>query len=72
MSLELYLVIVVLSLAALYFLFPRIAGSYLKFRGKRVITCPENRRPAAVDAESRSHVKTRQWTARRYRRAHPG
>ena len=58
MSLELYLVIVVLLLAALSFLAPRIAGSYLKFRGKRVITCPENRKPAAVDVDVRRAALT--------------
>ena len=58
MSLDLYLVIVVLLLAALYFLVPRVAGSYLKFRGKRVITCPENRKPAAVDVDVRHAALT--------------
>ena len=58
MSLELYLIIVVLTLTALYFLVPRIASSYLKFRGKRVITCPENRKPAAVDVDARHAALT--------------
>jgi hypothetical protein len=58
MGLELYLIIILLALAGLYFLVPRVAGSYLKFRGKRVITCPETRRPAAVDMDVKRVVLT--------------
>jgi hypothetical protein len=58
MSLDLYFVIVVLTLSALYFLVPRLVGSYLKFRGKRVITCPETRKPAAVDVDVRRAALT--------------
>lgn len=48
MSFELYLVALVLTLAVLYLVVPFAARAYLRFRGKRVITCPETRKPAAV------------------------
>jgi hypothetical protein len=47
----LYVVIAILAIAAVYFIFPAVVGTYLKFRGTRVITCPETRRPAAVDVD---------------------
>ena len=58
MSVELYLVVLVLSLAVLYFVVPFAAGAYLKYRGKRVITCPETRKPAAVEVDARHAALT--------------
>src|SRR5215510_6046949 len=55
MSTELYLLCLIATLAALYFIVPKALGTYLKFRGKRVITCPETRRPAAVEVDA-SHA----------------
>jgi hypothetical protein len=51
MSIELYLVILFLTLAALYFVVPFVVGTYIRYRGKRVITCPETRKPAAVEVD---------------------
>ncbi len=46
--------IVVIALAALALLAFRAFGRpFLKYRGKRLITCPENRQPAAVDIDAR-------------------
>jgi hypothetical protein len=45
---EIYVIILIAVLAALYFIVPRVAGNYLKYRGKRVIICPETRKPAGV------------------------
>jgi hypothetical protein len=52
MSIELYLVILILSIAAIYFVVPFVVGTYIRFRGKRVITCPETRKPAAVEVDA--------------------
>ena len=52
MSIELFLIILVAGFAVLYFVVPFVAGTYLRFRGERVITCPETRRPAAVEVDS--------------------
>lgn len=58
MSLELYLILVLLALAALYFVAPLVAGAFLRYRGKRVITCPETRQPAAVEVDARHAALT--------------
>jgi hypothetical protein len=52
MSIEVYLIIVIVVLAALYFVVPFVARTYLKYRGERVITCPETRKPAAVEVDA--------------------
>lgn len=58
MSVELYLVVLVLTVAVLYFVVPYAAGAYLRYRGKRVITCPETRKPAAVEVDARHAALT--------------
>ncbi len=52
MSIELYLVLLLLTLAALYFVVPFVVGTYVRYRGKRVITCPETRKPAAIEVDA--------------------
>jgi len=52
MSIELSLILLVVILGAAYFVVPLLAGTFLKFRGKRVITCPETRKPAAVEVDA--------------------
>jgi hypothetical protein len=36
----------------------RLASAWLKYRGRRVITCPENRRPAGVVVDARHAAAT--------------
>lgn len=55
MSIELYLILLIVALAALYFVVPLVAGTYLKFRGDRLVTCPETRKPVAVEVDA-SHA----------------
>ena len=55
MNAEIYLVIVILAFAALYFTVPYIVGTYVRYRGTMVITCPETRKPAAVEVDT-SHA----------------
>ena len=52
MSIELYLIALLLALASLYFVFPLVAGAFVRYRGKRVITCPETRKPAAIEVDA--------------------
>jgi hypothetical protein len=52
MSIELYLIVLLLVLAALYFVVPFVAGTFVRYRGKRVITCPETRKPAAIEVDA--------------------
>jgi len=52
MSIEIYLVVLLLTLAALYFVVPFVVGTYIRYRGKRVITCPETRKPAAIEVDA--------------------
>jgi hypothetical protein len=51
MSLTVLTVLIVLVLAVGLFIFRAIPGvrAFLNYRGKRLITCPETRKPAAVD-----------------------
>ncbi len=53
MTAEIYLVVLMLVLVALFFIVPRLVGNWLKYRGTRVIICPETRRPAAVEVDTR-------------------
>jgi len=58
MSIELYLVFLLLALAAFYFVVPFVVGTYIKYRGKRVVTCPETRKPVAVEVDARHAALT--------------
>jgi len=58
MSSDLYLITFIVSLAALYFVAPFVIGTYLRYRGQRVITCPETRMPAAVEVDARRAALT--------------
>src|SRR5262249_20387911 len=51
MSFEAVLVIAIVAFAILYFVVPLALGSVVKYRGKRLVTCPETRQPAAVDVD---------------------
>lgn len=55
MSVQLYLFVLVLTLAVLCFAVRFAAGAYLKYRGKRIITCPATGKPAAVEVDA-SHA----------------
>jgi hypothetical protein len=48
----------VVALAALYWVLRPVAGAYLKFRGTRLITCPETKAPAAVEVDARHAAAT--------------
>ena len=52
MSIEVYLVVLLLTLTALYFVVPFVVGTFIRYRGKRVITCPETRKPAAIQVDA--------------------
>jgi len=52
MTTTLTIVLAAALLAALYFLVTPVVRLYLKFRGRRVITCPENQKPAGVEVDA--------------------
>lgn len=58
MSIQLYLVLLLLALAALYFVVPFVVGTFVRYRGRRVITCPETRKPAAIEVDARHAALT--------------
>jgi len=51
MNIEAYIIVLIIALAILYFIVPQMVGAYVKYRGKRVITCPETRKPAGVEVD---------------------
>ena len=51
MATETYLISLIVAFVVLYLVVPKMAGVYLKYRGKRVITCPETRKPAGVEVD---------------------
>lgn len=53
MAIELYFIVVIAALAALYLLVPPLAGGFIRYRGKRLVTCPETRRPVAVEVDAK-------------------
>jgi len=55
MTITVLIVIAVLVLAAALFVFRAVPGvqAYFRFRGKRLITCPETRTPEAVEVAAR-------------------
>ncbi len=55
MDTSLYLPYAVLAFLVVYWSFRAIAGGrwYLKFRGKRLVTCPETNRPTAVEVDAK-------------------
>src|SRR5689334_7292899 len=52
MATETYLIFLILAFAVLYWIVRQMVGSFMKFRGKRVITCPETRKPAGVEVDA--------------------
>jgi hypothetical protein len=52
MPIEIYFIAAIVALVVLYLIVPQIAGAFLRYRGKRVITCPETREPAGVEVDA--------------------
>jgi hypothetical protein len=51
MTTAFYIIAAIVLFGALYYVVPFALGAFLKYRGTRVITCPENREPAAVEVD---------------------
>jgi hypothetical protein len=49
---EFYFVALALLLTLLYFAVPPVLNAYVKYRGKRVVVCPETRRAVAVEVNA--------------------
>lgn len=54
----LYFVVTLAVVAVLYALLRRPINEYIKMRGDRVITCPDNEQPAAVSVDARHAALT--------------
>jgi hypothetical protein len=52
MNTALYLLSALVAIAAIYFVLTPLVRLYQKFRGTRVILCPENAKPAAVQVDA--------------------
>jgi hypothetical protein len=52
MTTEIYLITLIIGFVLLYLVLRPVVGNYLKFRGKRVITCPETRKPAGIEVDA--------------------
>ena len=53
-----YLVLAIGLFCLVVFVVPRAIGVYLKFWGKRLVTCPETRTPVAVDVDAKHAAHT--------------
>ncbi|HJQ26073.1 MAG TPA: hypothetical protein VKA60_19295 [Blastocatellia bacterium] len=51
MPIPAYLIIAIVVFAILYFVAPTALTAFRRFRGKRLVTCPETRQPAGVDVD---------------------
>jgi hypothetical protein len=58
MSDELYLIVLLAVLVIVVFVVPLIAGAFLRFRGTRVITCPETLTHEAVQVDAKHAALT--------------
>ena len=56
MSIGMYIVTISAILVVLFWVIPLALSTYFKYRGARVITCPETRAAAAVDVDVRQAV----------------
>jgi hypothetical protein len=52
MTIELFVIISLFILIGLYFVVPFVVGTFLRYRGQRLITCPETRQPAAIKVDA--------------------
>ncbi len=53
MSLEIYLIVVLLILASIYYVAPLAVTVFRRYRGKRIVTCPETMKSCAVEVDAR-------------------
>lgn len=53
MTLVIYLIAAIVVLGVCFLLLSSAAAAYLKFRGTRLVTCPETKEPAAVEVDAK-------------------
>jgi hypothetical protein len=58
MSIETFLILLIGLLALVYLVVPPIAGAFLRYRGKRLVTCPQTRKTVAVDVDAKHAALT--------------
>lgn len=52
MTIELFVIVSLFILAGMYFVVPFVVVTFLRYRGQRLITCPETRQPAAIKVDA--------------------
>lgn len=45
-------IVLLLTVGALWVVLPTVGEAFVKWRGRRIVTCPETRQPAAVQADA--------------------
>ena len=53
MTLIIYLIAAIVVLGVFFLLLSSAAAAYLKFRGMRLVSCPETKEPAAVEVDAK-------------------
>jgi hypothetical protein len=64
---ESYLIILIIGFVALFLVMRPLVLNYLKFRGERVIICPETRKPAGVEVDAEHAAVSSATTVRELR-----
>ena len=52
MTLEIYLIVMLLTLATIYYVTPLAVTTFRRYRGKRVVNCPETRNPCTIEVDA--------------------
>jgi len=58
MSLEIYLIVILITLASIYYVTPLAITTFRRYRGMRSVTCPETLKPCAVEVDARRAALT--------------
>jgi hypothetical protein len=58
MTTAFYIIAAILLFGVLYYFIPFAVAAFIRYRGKRIITCPETREPAAVEVDARHAAAT--------------
>jgi hypothetical protein len=53
MSLEIYLILMIITLASIYYVAPILVCVFRRYRGKQIVTCPETRKACEVEVDAR-------------------
>jgi hypothetical protein len=66
-TMSVVMLVVLVATAAAVFVAVRLVGAWLRYRGARLITCPENHQPAGVQVDARHAAATARGSAAKLR-----